>query len=113
MTPPWTPFLARVRAELEAIASGGDAILEASQIEYQGDSNRGGGGFCAAGAARAKARRSGPITGRSVERAMTAEQIPRNDAQAGTPARYSCRQWSHRPRLVTEAPCGGTGVSSS
>jgi hypothetical protein len=53
MTPPWTPFLARVRAELEAIASGGDAILEASQIEYQGDSNRGGGGFCAAGAARA------------------------------------------------------------
>lgn len=42
MTPSWTPFLARVRAELEALATSGDAILEVSHIEYQGDFNRGG-----------------------------------------------------------------------
>lgn len=34
--------MARVRAELEALAAGGDAVLEVSQIEYQGDFNRGG-----------------------------------------------------------------------
>jgi len=42
MTPPWTPFLARVRAELEALATSGDAVLEASGIEYLGNVNRGG-----------------------------------------------------------------------
>lgn len=31
------PFLARVRAELEALATGGDAVLEASRIEYRRD----------------------------------------------------------------------------
>jgi hypothetical protein len=36
-------FLDRIRTELESLATGGDAILEASGIEYQGDFNRGGG----------------------------------------------------------------------
>jgi len=41
MTPPWIPFLARVRAELQVLATSGDAVLEISKIEYQGDFNRG------------------------------------------------------------------------